>query len=220
MADKKNKQTLSPEEQKTAAGYYELKSEAVKDLVEANEENSPKVSKEELKKYKSGPKFELSHGLKIILMKAWFYGAVCFFILWGLGIYITDLYDMLFVVGIVMGMVTDLLINSILRYFAQTEGANDDWMMFPSRSLVSFFANIFYCFLILYFVYSLYNMINAAIITVFGLTDQLPLGVGPILFGLFSMGFDQMFIAIKHLMIRIVDDATASVKGGEGKKTK
>ena len=220
MADKKNKQTLPPEEQKTAAGYYELKSEAVKDLVEANEENSPKVSKEELKKYKSGPKFELSHGLKIILMKAWFYGAVCFFILWGLGIYITDLYDMLFVVGIVMGMVTDLLINSILRYFAQTEGANDDWMMFPSRSLVSFFANIFYCFLILYFVYSLYNMINAAIITVFGLTDQLPLGVGPILFGLFSMGFDQMFIAIKHLMIRIVDDAMASVKGGEGKKTK
>ena len=188
--------------------------------MEANEENSPKVSKEELKKYKSGPKFELSHGLKIILMKAWFYGAVCFFILWGLGIYITDLYDMLFVVGIVMGMVTDLLINSILRYFAQTEGANDNWMMFPSRSLVSFFANIFYCFLILYFVYSLYNMINAAIITVFGLTDQLPLGVGPILFGLFSMGFDQMFIAIKHLMIRIVDDAMASVKGGEGKKTK
>ena len=74
---KDKKQTI--EERKTAADYYKLHSEAVNDLATANEENSPEVSEEELRKYRSGGKFKLSETVKALLVKYWFNGAVCFF---------------------------------------------------------------------------------------------------------------------------------------------
>ena len=42
------------------ANYYKLKTQAIKDLVEADESNSPEVSEEELAKYRSGPKFKVA----------------------------------------------------------------------------------------------------------------------------------------------------------------
>jgi len=46
---RKNKK-FSDEEKKTAGEYYKLHSDAVNDLITANEENSPVVSEEELRK--------------------------------------------------------------------------------------------------------------------------------------------------------------------------
>ena len=56
MAKEKNKKQ-SNEERKAAEDYYKLHSQAVKDLATANEENSPEVSEEELRKYRSGGKW-------------------------------------------------------------------------------------------------------------------------------------------------------------------
>ena len=75
MARNKNKNQTN-EERKTAGDYYKLHSEAVQDLVTANEENSPVVPESELRKYRSGGKFKLSETVKALLVKYWFNGSI------------------------------------------------------------------------------------------------------------------------------------------------
>ena len=191
----------------TTSEYYRLKTQAVEDLVTADESNSPVVSEEELNKYRGRTRKKLPQWLKVSLVKAWFYGSVCFFFLWGLGGYMADALDLFFVTAIALGMVTDLLINTLLRYYAETDGANDRWMMIPRRGVAGFFMNIAYAFVVLGLVDLVYNLINIAILSVTRQTDTVPLGVGPILFGLFYMGIDTGLIALKHLLCRIVQDA-------------
>ncbi len=199
------------DEEKTAADYYKLHTKAVDDLINADEANSPEVSAEELAKY-SHRKIRLSDWIKVLLIKFWFNGAVCFFFFWGLGNYLADLLDQLFVLGVAMGVLTDLMVNNILRFYAKTEGENDRWMMFPKKGFASFPLNILYSFVVLFFVYTLYNVINLVIVRFTGAVDSVPLGVEPILFGLFYLAFDLLFLSLKHLFQRILEDAKRSTK--------
>lgn len=187
--------------------YYKLNTKSVDDLVTANSENSPPVSEAELKKYRSRSGIRLPGWLKAVLVKAWFAGAVCFFVFWGLGTYLGNSLDMLLVFGTALGIVTDLLVNNIFRFWAQTPDANDRWMMFPKRKNLNFFLNILYAYLLLFCVYELYQIINGTIVALNGKTDSVPLGVEPILFGLFYMGFDMLFLGMKHLTKKIIADA-------------
>ncbi len=180
--------------------YYKLNTKAVDDLVSANAENSPKVSEAELRSYKSGPKLKIADWVKIVFIKAWFAGAVCFFFMWGLGNYLADQLDTLFVTGTALGIVTDILTNNVLRFISKTQGGYDKWMMFPQKGWISFPLNILYGYLILFLVVILYNVINITIIHFTGAVDTVPLGVEPILFGVFCMGFDVLLIKIKHLI--------------------
>ncbi len=212
MAAKRNKRGQQPERDeaiKTTSEYYRLKTKAVEDLVTADESNSPVVSEAELNKYRGRLRKKLPQWLKVSLMKAWFYGSVCFFFLWGLGGYMADQLDLFFVTAIALGMVTDLLINTLLRHFAETDGANDRWMMVPRRGVAGFFMNILYGFVILGLADMAYNAVNIAILSVTHQTDTVPLGVEPILFGLLCMGIDTGFIALKYLLSRIFSDAKA-----------
>ena len=211
MAKKQNRRAV-PEENRASADYYKLHTTAVEDLVNADESNSPEVSEKELNKYRSGPKIKLSDWAKAVLIKIWFPGSVCFFIFWGLGSYLTAPLDMMLVFAIVLGMVTDLLTNNVLRFFAKTEHQNDRWMMFPKKQYMTFILNILYAMVLLVCVSTLYNLINLAILAVSGGSDTVPLGVGPILFGIFYAGFDLLFIGMKNLMLSIVRDAKESAK--------
>ena len=203
---------------KATSEYYRLNTQAVEDLVTADESNSPAVSQEELDKYRGRTRKKLPLWLKVALLKAWFYGAVCFFFMWGLGGYLADALDLFFVTAIALGMVTDLLVNTILRYYAETDGANDRWMMIPRRGVAGFFLNILYAFVILGVVDAVYNLANIAILSLTQETCTVPLGVEPILFGLLCMGVDAGFVALKHLLKEIVSDAKA--KAGAQKGTK
>lgn len=203
---------------KTTSEYYRLNTQAVEDLVTADESNSPAVSEAELDKYRGRARKKLPKRLKVSLLKAWFYGAVCFFFMWGLGGYLADALDLFFVTAIALGMVTDLLVNSILRYYAETDGANDRWMMIPRRGVAGFFLNILYAFVVLGLVDMVYNVVNIAILSLTHATGTVPLGVEPILFGLLCMGVDAGFIALKGLLRQIVSDAKA--KAGAQKGTK
>lgn len=202
---KDKKQTI--EERKTAADYYKLHSEAVNDLATANEENSPEVSEEELRKYRSGGKFKLSETVKALLVKYWFNGAVCFFFFLGLGNYLRDLLDQLFVLGFAMGIITDILVNNVLRFIAKPEGGNDKWMMIPQKKLSSLFLNIGYAFVVLFFVYMFYNLLNTILQKLGGSI----LSVEPLLFGLIYLGFDLLFIGMKKMMKNIISDAKKKV---------
>lgn len=180
--------------------YYRLPTEAVKDLVEASKENSPKVSEEELRKYRSGPKRKVADWVKFLFVKWWFPGAVCFFFLWGLGGYLADLLDTLLVTGIALGVVTDILTNNVLRFMEKTKGDADPFIMVTLRGYFSFPLNILYSFVVLFLVFNLYNIINIVLIKITGAVDTVPLGVEPILFGLFYLGFDLLLIRLKHLL--------------------
>lgn len=210
MAKDKKKNGEEQGSARSAADYYKLRTEAVDDLVNADESNSPEVSEEELLKYRSGPKLRLADWVKALLVKIWFAGSVCFFILWGLGGYVSSRLDLLVIFGIALGVVTDLLTDNALRYLAKTRGGNDRWMMFPKKRYATFPLNIVYAFLLLICVDMLYNLINLAFASLSGGTSLL--GVGPILFGVFYTGFDLLFILIKRTLASVVADAKKSAR--------
>lgn len=192
--------------------YYKLNTQAVEDLATADKSNTPEYSEEELNKYRSKMGLKLSDWLKIVLIKAWFAGSVCFFIFWGLGNYLADMLDMLVVFGIVLGLVTDLLVNPLLRFMEKTPGANSRWMMFPKKSYATFFYNMVYGGVLLFLVYTWYQLLNGVIVAIVGAVDTVPIGVEPVLFGLFYTGFDLALIAMKHTFIRIFRDAANTRK--------
>lgn len=199
---KKRKNGQGKPEVEKQSEYYKLKTKAVDDLVSANEENSPPVSEEELRAYRSGPKMKVAGWVKALFIKAWFAGAVCFFFIWGLGGMLGSELDVLFVTGMALGIVTDLLTNPVLRFFEKTPGENARWMMVTRKGTSSFFLNVLYGYAVLFLVYILYNVINMIAVRVTGAADGVVLGVEPILFGVFCLGVDLLLIQIKHSLQR------------------
>jgi len=196
---------------------YELKSDAVEKLLKAEAGDVPEFSQEELKKYRSKGGIRIPPTLKVLLLKAWFAGAVCYFILWGLGMYIYSLVDMLFILGIVLGLVTDLLTNNVIRFIETTPGENDKWLMFPKKGMGSFFLNLVYAMVVVTVVYFLYSGINLTIVRIIGNPDTVPLGVEPILYGVFCMAADVLFVGCKNLMKQIISDAVRKAEKDTGK---
>ena len=196
---------------------YDLKSEAVERLVQAQSGEAEEYSQEELNQYTTNKGFKIPDGVKIPFIKAWFAGAVCFFFLWGLGTYLNSMLDMLFVVAIALGMVTDLLVNNALRFLEKTPGDYDKWMLFPKKGMLSMVLNLVYSGVIVYCVYMTYNLMNYAIISITGIQDQVPIGVEPVLFGVLCMGYDMLFIGIKRLLFGMLRDAKAAAAAPDGR---
>ncbi len=208
----KKKSPIEAETKKSSADYYKLNTKAIDDLVTADESNSPEMTPEDLRKYGSQSKFRMPEWLKAVLIKLWFAGAVCFFVFWGLGNYIAGL-DMMFVFAVALGIVTDLLTNNVFRFCEKKPGLNDKWMMLPKKNFINFFLNIIYAGILLAAVYFIYNILNAAVISVTGADEStVPVPVEPILFGVFYMGVDMLFLGMKHTFEKIVDDAEKKVK--------
>jgi len=203
----RKKQTPAKDGEKTLSEYYRLNTKAVDDLVTADVSNSPKVSREELNRYRSGPKITLAAWVKVILIKWWFAGACCFFFYWGLGVTVPSQENLLLILGAGLGLVMDLLENNILRYYARTPGGNDRWMMFPKKGWKSLLLNLLYGYWLLALVVLSYNGINALVIAVAGPSDTIPVGVEPILFGLLVMGWDMLFLGMKRMAKAVAADA-------------
>ena len=201
MSKKKNKGSPDGGIEKQS-DYYKLKTQAVEDLVTADESNSPVVSREELRRYRSGPKLQVADWVKLLFIKAWFAGAVCFFFLWGLGGYLADQLDLLFVTGFALGTVTDLLTNPMLRFFERTPGDHSRWMMFPKKGFMTLPLNIVYGYVILALVVAVYTAINTAAAQITGDPERIVLGVEPVLFGVFCLGVDLLLLQVKHLLVR------------------
>ena len=211
MARKQKNPPREPD--RSAADYYKLNLKAVDDLVTADESNSPKVSEAELRKYRSGPKVRLSETLKALLIKFWFNGATCFFFLWGLGVYLHSWLDQMAVLALALGAVNDLLTNNVFRFYAKRPGDNDRWMMFPQKAFYTLPLNVIYAAVLLLLVVMTYGAVNTAVIGLTGATDTVPLGVGPILFGVFTTAWDTLLIKIKHTALSVIADARRASKG-------
>lgn len=200
---------MKNDKQPCEASYYQLHTDAVEDLVSATKENTPRYSEEELNKYRSGKtKRKFPQWLKVLGIKTWFYGAVCFFVFWGLGMYLADQWDLYFVAGIVLGMVTDLLINHFLRFTEQLPGGSKKWIMVTKRGTAGFFMNLLYGFVLLFLVVTVYQAINTVIFTLHGGSEGAPLlTVEPLGFGLAAMGADMLCVTIRNTLKKIVADA-------------
>ena len=191
---------------------YRIKTEAVEDLVNANKENTPSYSEEELKKYRSKSRLNINPVFKALFIKFWFSGVVCYFFIWGLGMYIPSNLDLYFVTAIGMGFVKDILENNLYRFVANPEGSNDRWMMFPKKSYMSLVFNVLYAILVTGCVYFTYQGIN--FVGTSGNNDRVVFGVEPIFFGILYMGFELLFLWMKHMAVRIIADAKKKVEGG------
>ena len=200
---KKRKNGQSKPEVEKQSEYYRLKTKAVDDLVSANAENSPPVSEEELRAYRSGPRMKMADWVKMLLIKAWFAGAVCFFFIWGLGGMLGSELDILFVTGMALGLVTDWMTNPVLRFFEKTPGENARWMMVHRKGVAGLLLNVLYAYVILFLVYALYNGINIAVSHLMGIANSVVLGVEPILFGVFCLGFDLLLIQCRRTLMRM-----------------
>ena len=209
----KKKQELRKEPEKSAAEYYKLNTKAVDDLVNATEDNSPPVSRQELRKYQSAASgIKMAGWAKAVLIKAWMAGIVCYFFIWGIGMYVADQLDLLAVTAAAFGFVTDLVTNNIFRFIAKPENANDRWMMIPPKKFVSLPLNVLYAFVLMFCVVQTYRVVNIVAAAMTHTEGTAALGVEPLLFGLFVMGWDMLFIGAKRLFKRILADAKNSAR--------
>ena len=210
----KKRKAVTAEEKKSAADYYKLKTDAVDRLV--NAKNAPKVSEAEIRKYTSKGKIYIPTWVKILFIKFWFSGAICYFFLWGLGIYLQNL-DLMFALAVGLGLATDLMVNHALRIFEPEPHAFDRWMMVTTRKFWSLFINIVYSAVVLYCVIKTYEVINTIIAGDVSNAESVPVGVEPLLFGLLYMLFDMLLILMKNTLIKILRDAGAKSGNKENK---
>lgn len=203
-----DKHSVPQQPKKTSDPFH---SRAVDDLVQAHTGRTRAYSEQELKKYRTRKGISLPEWLKIVLIKLWFAGMVCYFFIWGLGIYIAAPLDLLFITGLAMGTVNDLLLNSLLRFMEETPGENSRWMMFPRKHILMLPLNILYAFLILMCVYHTYVGVNSMAAAGAADSRSILLGVEPILFGILYLSFDSFFIFIKRTVLRIIREARQKV---------
>lgn len=207
------KQTTLPENKQ--ADYYKLHADAADRLVNTTKENTPRYSQEELNRYKGGKKkWRLPEAVKVVLIKFWFFGAICYFVFMGLGLYISAILDMLFIAGIITGMVTDLLVNRALRFTEKMPGGSKNWIMVTRQGTGGFLLNILYGLVLMFLVITLYYGINALLQPSDAQEPVTVVLVEPLLFGVFTTALDAACVGIKRGLMKIVADAKEKVANG------
>lgn len=199
---------------KATAEYYDLKTGAVDDLVNANVSNAPEVSEKVLKKYRRKSLLNIPDGLKFYLLKAWFAGVVCWFFLIGMGTYGIDTLDMMLIMGLVTGLMWDLPVNIFIRLKAEKKDFSR-YMVFPRTGVIAGVLNALYGVVLVFLTAQTYMWIDMVLRTAGSPTI---LSVGPILFGLFTATWDLIFLKLKKLGMQILADAERKAGGRPARK--
>ncbi len=224
---KKYKKGKQPPKETTIENFYDLKTKEMDELVaalkgetpedapvptaniaeitgETQEGNKKKSGKAEFDPYKRD-KFSriFPFWLKALFIKFWFFGLVCYFVLMGLGIYITNNLDLFVVCGLVTGVIVDCLVNPIFRMIESDRKEYNYFMMFPFpfKKIWTFFANLVYYLIVMALVALFYELIFGVLnISTF-------IGVEPLGFGLACLIVDMALIGIKDLIVFLVKRA-------------
>lgn len=141
--------------------------------------------------------------LKALFVKFWFAGMVCFFFMFGIGM--QDI-DAVLLIGIVLGLVVDILVNPLFRFMETDRHEYNVYIMFPFpfKAIWTFFANIFYYCIIAIGVNYCYFGVNEIMNAIKGTQELYYLGVEPVSFGLFTVAIDMIFIGIKDGVVALV----------------
>jgi hypothetical protein len=122
---------------------------------------------------------------KVLMIKFWFAGAVCFLVCLFLAGTVGDTLTLLLVMGLVNGLVTAFLANPLLRLMESPDVDLHPWLLFYGRGYGSFCANILYAVLLTFLSYGLFCLLRIT-------TD-------PILFGVAYCAADVLILQIKRL---------------------
>lgn len=133
-----------------------------------------------------------------------------------MGLNISDSLDRIVFAGAVMGVIVDILVNPLFRYMESDRKEYNDFMMFPFpfKAFWTFFANILYYVLILFCVNMCYFGLNELINSIKNTQDHIYAGVEPLLFGVFTVICDMVFIGIKDGIVRLVKKLRNTKKEG------
>ena len=206
----------------TIENFYDLKVDEVDELVSIlkGEGGSPdkeiitdiqQITGEEVKgtsrkaknfdPYKRDKLAMLPTWLKAVFIKWWFAGAVCYFIVWGLSVYIQNDENLMLLTGVVLGIVVDIFVNPAFRYLESDRREYDPYIMFPFpfKQFWTFFTNIIYYVFIMFLVARLYGVLQKLT----GFIDG-SLAVEPLLFATFCLIIDMAFIGIKDAIVYLV----------------
>lgn len=223
---KKSKNYKQPPKETTIENFYELKTKEMDELVAAlkgetaedahvptaniaeitgEQEKGDKKGKKEFDPYKRDKLSAIPFWIKALFIKFWFFGAVCYFALMGLGsILVSDdagwveSVEMYLLCGAIMGLFVDCLVNPIFRMMESDRKEYNYFMMFPFpfKQFWTFFANIIYYLVVTLCVGFIYMFVDYYIAD-FG-------GVEPLLFGIYCLIVDMAFIGIKDLIVFLV----------------
>ncbi|MDE7453518.1 MAG: hypothetical protein K2N22_03830 [Clostridia bacterium] len=228
MAKKKKKF-----QETTIENYYDLKVDKIDELVAALKEESPAQSENnitynvaeitgdksgrnaqrEFDPYKVDRFSKIPVWVKALFVKFWFAGCVCYFIMFGLQI---NELDKLALLGAVLGLVVDVLVNPLFRYMESDKKEYNAYMMFPFpfRAFWTFFTNVIYYILVIIVVKLCYDGLNELINLISGTQNELKVGVEPLLFGVFTVIIDMIFIGIKDGIVLLIRKRKNAKKEG------
>ena len=180
---------------------------------ESKEGMSERARNREFDPYKVDRFSRIPAWIKAIFIKFWFAGMVCYFVMMGLKIG-NDL-DRLVLVGAVLGVVVDVLVNPLFRYMESDRREYNAYMMFPFpfRAFWTFFTNLIYYIFVLVCVNFCYLGFSELLNLIKGTTEVIHLGVEPLLFGVITVACDMLFIGIKNGVVMLVKKYKKSDKG-------
>ena len=227
---KKNKKK---DRETTIENYYDLKTDKIDELVAAlkgedDEEKNSSIDysinfntgvydpknvtrrgkEKQFDPYKTDFLGKIPAWVKALFVKWWFAGAVCYFIVWGINLGAPI--DSIVLTGAVLGIVVDVLVNPLFRYMETDRKEYNAYMMFPFpfKQFWTFFTNIIYYVIVLVVMYySFYFFVNDVIFN----GGQM-LTVEPLLFGVFCVIIDMVFIGIKDGIVALVRHGRNSKK--------
>lgn len=141
--------------------------------------------------------------LKAIFIKFWFPGCVCYFIMMGLNLMGLDA---TVVIGLVLGLIVDILVNPCFRLMQSDRKEYDNYMMFPFPFKVywTLIANMVYYVCVLICVNYCYYGLNLLFNNLWGTSGELYVAVEPLLMGILVLLFDMAFIGIKDAVVWLV----------------
>ena len=216
------------DKESTIENYYDLKVDKVDELVAAlkgtdvpeereqislkisdctgEEDGKAKKGNKEFDPYKVDKLSRIPAWIKALFIKFWFAGAVCYFIMMGTGL---QDFDAIIVTGVVLGVIVDVLVNTLFRYMESDKKEFDIYIMlpFPFKKFWTFFVNIIYYVGVLFIVNYCYLGINLICNAIAGTTLKYYIGVEPLLFGVLTTIVDMAFIGIKDLIVFLVKRA-------------
>lgn len=143
--------------------------------------------------------------VKAVFIKFWFAGAVFYFVGMGIAALNTpDQQNLTLVLGIVLGMVTELLINNIFRYLATDKNDYGPYMVFGKKRFASFFLNILYNIVLSFLIAYTYTAINLFAMEG-GLVPkgEIWLTTEPLLYGFFYILYDFFVLGVIALIKKL-----------------
>lgn len=206
MSNKRKKDT----DEDKISNYYDLKVKETEELVAILKDeqffsddsgfaanNDYEGMDKKFNPYKHDKLAAIPFWIKALFIKWWFVGAVSFFMVFGFSSTAMDTLDRIVVIGIILGIIVDVLVNPIFRMIESDKKEYNWFMMFPFefKCFWTFFANIIYYIVVYMIVAIIYGQINVN----FG-----NLQVEPVLSGLFTLIVDMVFIGIKDGVVALV----------------